>query len=223
MTDERWLRISGFSAYEVSDQGQVRSFQNNRWGLTPVPRLLKPQPRTIYRYVRITSDEGRYKERLIHQLVLAAFVGPCPTGQVTRHLNGDGSDNRLANLRYGTHAENSRDTVRHGHNVLASRTHCGHGHPFSGDNLIYRRDNPNYRACRECRLLADRRKRRKEGHAERERAAYLNRVERLVADPSLKPHGRASTYKNWGCRCEACTAAHTAACNAYDATRGVRR
>lgn len=29
----------------------------------------------------------------------------------------------------------------------------------------------------------------------------------LAADPTLVPHGRASTYGNWGCRCDPCRAA----------------
>ena len=50
----------------------------------------------------------------VHRIVMAAFVGPRPPGKEVRHLNGDGSDNRISNLRYGTHAENMRDMEAHG-------------------------------------------------------------------------------------------------------------
>lgn len=30
----------------------------------------------------------------------------------------------------------------------------------------------------------------------------------LLADPSLAPHGKDSTYTNWGCRCDECFLAH---------------
>jgi hypothetical protein len=42
---------------------------------------------------------------------------------------------------------------------------------------------------------------------------YADRVERdgvLVAVREGLPHGSASTYSNWGCRCAPCTAAKTA-------------
>jgi len=45
---------------------------------------------------------------------LETSVGPCPEGHVTRHLNGDPTDNRLENLRWGTRSENQRDSVKHG-------------------------------------------------------------------------------------------------------------
>jgi hypothetical protein len=33
------------------------------------------------------------------------------------------------------------------------------------------------------------------------------RKQRLLDHPSLAPHGKASTYTEWGCRCEDCTVA----------------
>jgi hypothetical protein len=57
---------------------------------------------------------------------LLAFVGaPGPGQTVTRHLNGDPADNRLANLAWGTPRENGRDTVRHGR-CAASRPRDDH-------------------------------------------------------------------------------------------------
>jgi len=46
-------------------------------------------------------------------MVLAAFVGPCPDGMHTRHLNGNKLDNRLENLQWGTPKENGEDRVKH--------------------------------------------------------------------------------------------------------------
>jgi hypothetical protein len=56
-----------------------------------------------------TVDFGR--------IVLEAFVGPAPilpSGQpaLVRHLNDFPWDNRLANLAWGTTAENAKDAVR---------------------------------------------------------------------------------------------------------------
>lgn len=44
-------------------------------------------------------------------------------------------------------------------------------------------------------------------HRENVRKARYRRAERLKADPTLAPHGRATTYGNWMCRCDPCTKA----------------
>jgi hypothetical protein len=47
------------------------------------------------------SDSGPDEEsEYLHQLVAEAFIGPCPPGHKLVHLNGDGLDNRRANLVY---------------------------------------------------------------------------------------------------------------------------
>jgi hypothetical protein len=46
-------------------------------------------------------DRGSDEEQLwMHQLVAEASMGPCPPGRKLVHLNGDGLDNRRANLAY---------------------------------------------------------------------------------------------------------------------------
>jgi hypothetical protein len=68
---------------------------------------------------------GVKKRRYLHNLVLEAFVGPRPKGQVTRHLDGDKTNNTLSNLQYGTVSENMADRVMHGGGNQGSR------HPLS--------------------------------------------------------------------------------------------
>lgn len=36
------------------------------------------------------------------------------------------------------------------------------------------------------------------------------RKQALINDPTLKEHGKPSTYINWGCRCYRCRTAHSA-------------
>jgi len=49
-----------------------------------------------------------------HRLVMEAFVGPCPEGYYVLHGDNTPSNNRLANLRYGTPTENCEDKLMHG-------------------------------------------------------------------------------------------------------------
>jgi len=61
-----------------------------------------------------------------------------------------------------------------------------------------------------------------EDHRARHARENASRVARLAADPSLAPHGSRQTYVNWGCRCAACSEAHSAYCASYyKANRGV--
>lgn len=49
----------------------------------------------------------------VHDMVLAAFVGPKPAGLEVCHWNGIRGDNRLDNLRYDTRKANAQDRERH--------------------------------------------------------------------------------------------------------------
>lgn len=121
---ERWLPVPGFEgAYQVSDHGSVRSL--DRWvtakpGYAPylsLGRPLSPYDNRGHWMVNLyragQGKRGMWRV-FVHHLVLHAFVGPRPAGMLTRHLNGDGHDNRLPNIVYGTTRENEDDSLRHG-------------------------------------------------------------------------------------------------------------
>ncbi len=63
------------------------------------------------------------KMKKVHVLILEAFIGPCPTGMVCRHLDGCGTNNRLENLCWGTFQENFADMRRHGRSGDGERNH----------------------------------------------------------------------------------------------------
>lgn len=102
---EIWLPVVGFAGlYEVSNLGRVRSLRRHQ------PKLLRPGRMTAG---HLSVSLGRGRSRTVHSLVIEAFVGPRPPGMEVRHSNGVPSDNRLANLAYGTRADNSRDKKWH--------------------------------------------------------------------------------------------------------------
>ena len=157
MTSEEWRPIPGFEGrYDVSNQGRIRS-----WVAPGRPHpyvlVLSPHRRTRGAYWTVKLSLGtRTDVRLlfVHRLVLAAFVGPCPDGLVVRHLDGDGTNNDLRNLTYGTPTENNYDTVRHGRNYQANKTHCVNGHEYTPENT--RILAPGRRRCRECTRIQQR-------------------------------------------------------------------
>jgi hypothetical protein len=66
-----------------------------------------------YLLVNLRKDR-RERSMKVHTLMLLTFVGPRPDGMECRHRNGDRTDNRLANLSWGTPRENADDRVLHG-------------------------------------------------------------------------------------------------------------
>jgi hypothetical protein len=110
---ETWRAIPGWPAYEVSDQGRVRSyyrFDRGRYDLAAIPQ----------RFVRSRKGHGGYPilglynharqwTVRLHKLVMLAFIGPCPDGMEVCHNDGNPQNNRLDNLRYDTHAGNCAD------------------------------------------------------------------------------------------------------------------
>lgn len=120
---ERWRPVTEYEGlYEVSDHGRVRSTDRtvvsaNRWGgLTRSIRgqLLKPGLDN-HGYARVSlCRAGKKTFKKVHRLVCEAFLGPRPSGMVTRHGPGGQLDNRLANLSYGTPAQNHQDKIRDG-------------------------------------------------------------------------------------------------------------
>lgn len=141
-----WRPISGYEDYySISSEGAVWS---NRSG-----KPLRPVPVTRgYLTVHLSVDGAR-RTRLVHHLVLEAFVGPCPPGLLGRHLNDINTDNRVENLAWGTHAENSLDCSRNGHNVNAVKTHCSRGHEYNEENTYICKNGA--RSCRACNRERD--------------------------------------------------------------------
>ena len=146
--NDRWLPIPGFEGrYEVSDHGEIRALFPYRG--QPGPRLLKANSKGAKDHLMVNLRlDGRRYPTLVHRAVLAAFAGPAPDDRpITRHMDGDPTNNHLANLRYGTNSENELDKVRHGTHQQASKTSCPSGHPYDGQNT-YR--SSKGRICRQC-------------------------------------------------------------------------
>ena len=130
--------IPGYVGYRVDTAGVVWSCWTPAKGpgtkgvgqmLSDVWHPLKPQPvrvrgrKTRRKQVHLTVG-GKSKMVRVARLVLLAFVGKCPPGLIGCHNNGDAAADRLDNLRYGTHKDNSADRVKHGTATTGERNPC---------------------------------------------------------------------------------------------------
>lgn len=126
---ERWKAVLGSEgAYEVSDFGRVRSLDRVIDSFAPSARgypkrvrgkMLKPQLHSGgYLQAGLGLDVGT---RLIHVLVLEAFVGPAPAGAEGSHVDGCKANCCLTNLQWETHQSNVDRRVVHGTNPVGER------------------------------------------------------------------------------------------------------
>lgn len=152
---EQW--VPGWEGlYSATDEGAVISHHFGR------RRVLRQKKHSKgYRTVTF-ARAGKNTDKLVHHAVLEAFVGPRPTDHGTRHLNGDPTDNRLENLKWGTYSENNYDLVAHGrhYSKYKDATHCKHNHEFTPENTrIKRRSGGRGKFMRVCRTCERRRAR----------------------------------------------------------------
>jgi hypothetical protein len=108
--EEEWRRIPFNGNYEVSNLGNVRSWINNRGETRREPRLLT-QSRNHRRYHVVGLAGRQYR---VHRLVALAFLGEGRPGEIVRHLDDNKSNNRLANLAWGSHTDNAADRIANG-------------------------------------------------------------------------------------------------------------
>lgn len=159
---EQWLPVVGWEGlYEVSDQGRVRSIdrvvhcRDGRTLAYPSVTLRPGTGTTGALYVNLSN--GTTKVRRVHQLVLEAFVGPCPPGMEGCHWDDNKENNALTNLRWDTHTANMYDKVRNGHCHQTAKTQCPRGHEYTPENTKLSRSGRG-RFCRECHRIDGRKK-----------------------------------------------------------------
>ena len=118
--DEIWRDIPGYDGmYQASSHGRIRSvdrtiFRPHSHGGHAVwrykGRVLKARPKESG---HLNVSLGAHNTKKVHRLVLETFVGACPVGMECLHIDGDPTNNRIENLRWGTRFENKADERKH--------------------------------------------------------------------------------------------------------------
>ena len=114
---EEWKTIPGFSDYEVSNTGKIRSKQ--RVKKYKSGRVLKfkakekkqrPHPRNNFMMTDLVDDKGKRKTVYPHKAVAMAFIeNKHPRkNKVVMHIDGDLKNNSVTNLKWATYSESIR-------------------------------------------------------------------------------------------------------------------
>lgn len=104
------LPVPGYPNYTADDSGQVFRVGS--------PKPLRPEvhrTRNNKEYHRLTLYAGKVRKHIkVHHIILSTFIGqrPSPTHHAS-HLNDNGHDNRLINLKWDDPLSNQRSKVRH--------------------------------------------------------------------------------------------------------------
>ena len=127
---ERWLPVVGYEgAYEVSDQGRVRSLErrvtvcrgDQVFNITRKPVILKPgaDPGGYLKFV--LCREGVTRIFLAHRLVATAFVPNPHNHPQVDHLDGSRSNNAAVNLEWTTQSTNILRAIARGTFIVPDR------------------------------------------------------------------------------------------------------
>jgi hypothetical protein len=104
MENLEWKQVLGFSNYEASNNGLLRSLNYKKTGKI---QILKPalSPDGYWKTM-IKSDEGKYVSRPIHYFITLAFYGQREDGFDVNHIDGNKNNNNISNLEYCSHSYN---------------------------------------------------------------------------------------------------------------------
>jgi hypothetical protein len=117
---EVWKTVKGFENYEVSNYGNIKSLNYKRSNLT---KNLKTTINNCgYKYV-ILSKNNIQKTVTIHRLVAIHFLENKENKKCVNHINENKQDNRVDNLEWLTHSENSKYSLKTGGNKNVSENH----------------------------------------------------------------------------------------------------
>lgn len=101
MIKEEWRTIKEFPNYKISNLGNVLNAVYNK----PLKPLMQANGRL---YVRLYAKNEKSRNRFISRLVAIEFISNPENKRTVNHKNGIKTDNRLKNLEWMTHGENTK-------------------------------------------------------------------------------------------------------------------
>lgn len=117
---EQWSDILNFEGkYMVSDLGRIKSLKRERISknnsLAMSIEIIRRQGIYKEKYLSVfLFSNGKAKSYKVHRLVMQAFVSNPLNFPLVEHINDNPSDNRLVNLKWSTHKENTNNAWKNG-------------------------------------------------------------------------------------------------------------
>lgn len=151
-----WLPLTlAPDRFEVSDHGHVRRIGG---------RPLKPaKDRRGHMYLRLMI-KGRRRKVFIHRAVALAFLPKEPRRPVVDHRDGNKEHNKVENLRWSSHAANTRNAVATGAHKPGKPARPIYAECEAGIGLVFpsmsagERHFAGRRTGEVCRAIADNRR-----------------------------------------------------------------
>ncbi|MBU3659243.1 MAG: hypothetical protein FGM14_05210 [Flavobacteriales bacterium] len=152
---EEWKSVPGFSDYEISDSGKIRSkdrvkiYKNGRSiHYVAKEKLLRVHPDNGFLMTDLIDDKGVRKTVYPHKAVAQAFIeNKSPRkNKVVIHIDGDYKNNSVSNLKWSTYSESILIGFRQGkrnNSDLWLKRRLKYG-PKGGNTSIGRPDPLNY-------------------------------------------------------------------------------
>lgn len=100
--EENWKVIPGFSKYEASSLGKIKTFN---WKNSKKEAIIKPALSGGYLKTVLINDDGKKCSIKVHRIIAKTFILNIE-GYEVNHINAVKHDNRVCNLEWCTRQEN---------------------------------------------------------------------------------------------------------------------
>jgi hypothetical protein len=164
--EKSWRTIVGFSDYEVSNTGELRSkdrsksYKNGRSvALKGREKKLRKHPVNGFLMTDLIDDKGKRHTVYPHKAVAQAFVkNPFPRKQkVVIHLDGDITNNSVENLKWSSYSESIKlgfETGKRDNSDLWLKRRLKYG-PKGGNKSMGRPDPLDYAQKKRIKYLRE--------------------------------------------------------------------
>ena len=112
---EKWKQIKDFENYEVSNLGNIRSWNCNNIFKKRKSPIIKSQilNNSGYFYV-ILYKKNKGTHKYVHRIVLESFIKNSDNKTEVNHIDGNKLNNNLNNLEWSSSSENKQHAIKLG-------------------------------------------------------------------------------------------------------------